>query len=78
MDDALLQPQTLAVSVHPSHHHGDRVSVQFHDGPTGYPYRVLLTPEAAEYLATLLQTAVESPRIGAAADQIRTAQRERA
>lgn len=77
MDEAILQPDALAVSVHPSHQHGDLISVLFTDGPTSFPYRLLLTPEDAEYLATLLATAVQSPGMKAAADQIRARQRDK-
>ncbi|MDA2893064.1 hypothetical protein PDG61_19235 [Mycolicibacterium sp. BiH015] len=80
MDDGILQPdpETIVVSLHPSHEHGDVVSVIFHDGPTGYPYRVVLDPDSAYWLAGLLASAVESPRVAAIADQMKAAQRDRA
>ncbi|MGE0216965.1 hypothetical protein [Mycolicibacterium sp.] len=79
MDDGFLQPDpdTFAVSVHPSHERGDRVSVLFHDGPSVVPYRIVLDPDAAYYLAGLLASAVESPRVTAIADQMKAAQRDR-
>lgn len=79
MDDGLLQPDpdTLTVNLHPSHDHGDRVSVLFHDGPSGVPFRVVLDPDTAYLLAGLLASAVQSPRVTAVADQIKAAQRDR-
>lgn len=63
------------MSYHPSHAHGDAVSVQFTDAQHG-TYLIAVTPELAEHLATLLATAASSPRIGAYADQLRAAQRD--
>lgn len=79
MTDVLLQPDppTVVVSFHPNHHHGDRVSLQFTDATTGSDYRLLLDPDTAHYIGTLFATALESPRVTAAADQMRAAQRDR-
>lgn len=74
----LLVPDTpsLRVSVHPSHEDGDLLSVAFTDARDGQPYLVALDPALAAVLATLIATGLESPRIGAEADQIRAQQRE--
>lgn len=77
-DTTLLQPcpDSVAISYHPSHAYGDAVSIQF-DDPAHGPIVVAFTPETADHIATLLATAVQSPRIHAAADQMRAAQRDR-
>lgn len=77
-DATLLQPgpNTLAVSYHPRRDDGDAVSVRFDDAEHGRVV-IALTPELADHLATLLATATQSPRIGAHADQLRAAQRDR-
>jgi hypothetical protein len=73
----LLQPDPNSIVVHYSPHNGgDAVSVQFEDHQYGR-FLVAFTPETADYLATLFATAVKSVRVGAIADQMRTAQRER-
>jgi hypothetical protein len=76
-DITLLQPdpQSIVVSLHPSHAHGDCVSVQFDDPKHGRQI-VAFAPEVADYLATLFATATRSAYIGAKADQVRAEQRE--
>ncbi|TXI58280.1 hypothetical protein [Mycolicibacter arupensis] len=64
------------MSYHPSHAHGDAVSIRLVDAEHG-EFLVAVTPELAENLGTLLVTAVSSPRIGAHADQLRATQRDR-
>lgn len=69
-------PDTLIVSYHPRHADDDCVSVQF-DDPNRGRFMVVLTPDTVDYLSRLFATAINSPRIGAIADQMRAAQRER-
>lgn len=52
---------------------GDVVVERFTDARTGATYVVARDPASARELATLLETAVTSPRIGAEADQRRAA-----
>ncbi|OBK86631.1 hypothetical protein A5649_19495 [Mycolicibacter heraklionensis] len=68
-------PNTLRVSYHPRRTDGDAISIQC-DDPAHGRIIIAFTPELADRLATLLATATTSPRIGAAADQLRAAQRE--
>jgi alcohol dehydrogenase class IV len=72
----LLQPDpnSIVVNYHPNHSLGDVVSIQF-DTEHGR-HVVVFTPAVADYLATLFATAVKSPRIGAIADQMKSAQRD--
>lgn len=77
MNDAILlvpEHDSIRVSVHPNHH-GDAVSLAF--TVAGTPYVLAVDPATAEQISTLLTTGVKSPRIGAMADQLRAAQRER-
>jgi len=78
MTDALLipDPTTLTVGVK-ADVDGDVVVERFTDARTNISYVVARDPQAARDLATLLETAVTSPRIGAEADQARAARRER-
>lgn len=69
-------PDTWAISVKP-HLDGDTVLETITDTITGRTFVIARTLAGAEEIATLLQTAVESPRIGAIADQMRAAQRDR-
>lgn len=69
------EPRTLTVTYHP-HRDGDRIAIQFDDGLTRQHHVLTVDPSTADYLASLLATATQSPRIGAAADQIRAKQRD--
>lgn len=69
-------PSLWAISVK-AHLDGDVVLETITDTRTGATYVIARTLAGAEEIATLLQTAVESPRIGAMADQFRAAQRDR-
>lgn len=75
----LLQPdpESLAVALHPNRELGDLVAVNFTDGATGKDFALVLPLAVTQHVADLLATAVQSPRIGAAADQIRAHQRNR-
>lgn len=67
-------PISLTIGVAPDLA-GDVVVERFVDARTGTTYVVARDPESARELATLLETAATSPRIGAVADQLRAEQR---
>ncbi|MUL80513.1 MULTISPECIES: hypothetical protein [unclassified Mycolicibacterium] len=74
----LIQPdtQTLVCSRHPSHALGDAVSLQYVDLQTGLPHVWVVPAEGADYLGAVLSSAANSPKVNAAADQIRATQRQ--
>lgn len=69
-------PDTWAITVKP-HLDGDVVLETVTDTLTGRTYVITRTLAGAEQIATLLHTAVVSPRVGAIADQMRAEQRDR-
>lgn len=69
-------PDTWTIGVLPTLD-GDVVVETFRCLDSGERYTIVRTPEGADEIATLLHTAVTSPRIGAEADQRRAALRDR-
>lgn len=73
----LLQPdpRTLILSRHPNHELGDVVSIQF-DTHEGNRYVLVVDVDTADYLAAVLASAVHSPKVIAAVDQMHAEQRD--
>lgn len=79
MTEVLIQPDTatLRVSRHPSHAHGDAVSVRYTDMQTGTAHVWVVPVEVTDVLAETLATIVQSAAVNARADQLRAEQRDR-
>ncbi|WP_137148088.1 hypothetical protein [Mycolicibacterium sp. CR10] len=76
--EKLLQPdpESLEIAYHPSYSWGDLVGIGFTDAATGQHHRMVLRPEVAHELSTLLATVVSSPKVTFLADQMKAHQRE--